>query len=311
MVKDAALGIEAGVREVFPQAEQRDDCFHVLYEMNKVRRRLEQSAYKAIRREEELHAQLKRIRAKQRNRRRRQRHKIAWARRRCRQAIERRYDDFEAALRLAQEALECVDLERGHLRSGEEVKMMFEQAAQAIAAIDDARCEKLARYLKNRAPGLSLATADLNTRMAQLYAIYPAQAVVLACMIWRLVGELQTNRSPWQHTEQSRQLLGAFAQLRSLIKSQTNGLLEAVKLRLDKRHRASSAIEGFNAALRPYLYIHKGCTQGFLELFRAYYNLRTRRWGPRKGSSAHQGLTGQPVGAWLTTLGFAASNTVH
>jgi len=34
-------------------AEQRDDGFHVLYEMNKVRRRLEQSAYKAIRGEEE------------------------------------------------------------------------------------------------------------------------------------------------------------------------------------------------------------------------------------------------------------------
>ncbi|MCP4388475.1 MAG: hypothetical protein GY802_09275 [Gammaproteobacteria bacterium] len=278
--------------------------------MNKVRRRLEQSAYKAIRREEERHAQLKRIPAKQRNRRRRQRHKIAWARRRCRQAIAR-YDDFEAALRLAQEALECVDLERGHLRDGEEVKMMFEQAAQAIAAIDDARCGKLARYLKNRAPGLSLATADLNIRMAELYAMYPVQAVVLACMIWRLVGELQTNRSPGQRTEHSRQLLGAFAQLMTLIKSQTDALLEAVKHRLDKRHRASSAIEGFNAALRPYLYIHKGCTQGFLELFRAYYNLRTRRWGPRKGTSAHQSLTGKPVDDWLTTLGFAASNTVH
>ncbi|MEN8132255.1 MAG: hypothetical protein ABFS45_19170, partial [Pseudomonadota bacterium] len=67
--------------------------------------------------------------------------------------------------------------------------MMFEQAAQAIAAIDDVRCGKLARYLKNRAPGLSLTTADLNLRMAELDAMYPAQAVVLACMIWRLVGE--------------------------------------------------------------------------------------------------------------------------
>ena len=38
VVKDAALGIESGVREVFPDAEQRDDCFHALYEMGKVRR---------------------------------------------------------------------------------------------------------------------------------------------------------------------------------------------------------------------------------------------------------------------------------
>ena len=41
VVKGAALGIEAGVKEVFPGAEQRDDCFHFLYEGIKVRRRLQ------------------------------------------------------------------------------------------------------------------------------------------------------------------------------------------------------------------------------------------------------------------------------
>ena len=44
VVKDAARGIAAGVAEVFPDAEQRDDCFHVLYEMNKLRRKLERRA---------------------------------------------------------------------------------------------------------------------------------------------------------------------------------------------------------------------------------------------------------------------------
>ena len=44
VVKDAAKGIAAGVGEVFPDAEQRDDCFHVLYEMNKVRRGARSSA---------------------------------------------------------------------------------------------------------------------------------------------------------------------------------------------------------------------------------------------------------------------------
>ena len=53
VVKDAARGIAAGVSEVFPHAEQRDDCFHVLYEMNKARRRLERRAYAAIEREGE------------------------------------------------------------------------------------------------------------------------------------------------------------------------------------------------------------------------------------------------------------------
>ena len=37
-----------GGRRGIPHAEQRDDCFHVLYEMNKVRRKLERRAYAAI-----------------------------------------------------------------------------------------------------------------------------------------------------------------------------------------------------------------------------------------------------------------------
>ena len=71
------------------------------------------------------------------------------------------------------------------------------------------------------------------------------------------------------------------------------------------------AIEGFNAALRPFLYVHKGVTQGFLDLFRAYYNLRTRRWGRLKGTSAHQCLTGQTARDGLMLLGFPPSVTLH
>ena len=89
---------------------------------------------------------------------------------------------------------------------------------------------------------------------------------------------------------------------------------------LHQRHRASSAIEGFNAALRPYLYVHKGATkraraasgtQGFLDLFRAWFNLRTRRWGRHKGTSAHECLTRQRVHDWLTLLGYPPSPTLN
>ena len=59
-----------------------------------------------------------------------------------------------------------------------------------------------------------------------------------------------------------------------------------------QRHRASSAIEGFNSALRPFLYVQKRATQGFLNVFRAYFNLRTRRSGRHKGTSAYEKITG-------------------
>ena len=126
------------------------------------------------------------------------------------------------------------------------------------------------------------------------------------------VGVRSTKRPSSLATHRTdRQLLGAFARLGHLPGLRHEALLDAVKALLDQRHRASSAIEGFNAALRPFLYVHKGVTQGFLDLFRAYYNLRTRRWGRLKGTSAHQCLTGEAVGDWLTLLGFPPSGTLH
>ena len=83
VVKDAARGIAAGVSEVFPRAEQRDDCFHVLYEMHKVRRRLERRAYAAIEREGEALGRLGKIRACDKARRRKAKHALRRARREC------------------------------------------------------------------------------------------------------------------------------------------------------------------------------------------------------------------------------------
>jgi hypothetical protein len=309
VVKDAAKGIAAGVNEVFPAAEQRDDCFHALYELNKVGRRLEQRAYGAIAAEEEARRELPKIPASDPKRRARQRHRIGRARTRAQKAIAR-FDQFEVARKKVQEAIECVDLDDGHLRTAEEVHAMVKEAAEILQAIDPL-CHKVARYLRNRATGLSLATGALHTELQRLATTYSLQTVALACLLWRVVFELHHDRRPWQRTEQQRYLLGVLARLRHLLGPEVDALVDAVKTCLDRRHRASSAIEGFNAALRPFLYVHKGVTQGFLDLFRAYYNLKTRRWGRHKGTSAHQCLTGEAVGDWLSRLGFPPSGTVH
>jgi hypothetical protein len=310
VVKDAAKGIAAGVQAVFPAAEQRDDCFHVLYELNKVRRPLEQRAYAAIEHEQEAQQALGKIRAKDQKRRRRQKQKIARARRQCQQAIAR-FDAFEAAAAQVHEALEYVDLETGQLRSGEDVHHLMAQAAQAIAGIEAPGCPKLAGYLANRTAGLALATTALNRQLGELADAYPPFAVALTCLIWRAVSESHKGSGYWQRHDTLRLLAGAYARLQALLGSQTDTLLDTVKGLLDHRYRASSAIEGFNAALRPYLYVHKGVTQNFLELFRAHYNLRTRRWGRHKGTSAHECLTGTPVNDWLSWLGYPPSGTIH
>ena len=129
-------------------------------------------------------------------------------------------------------------------------------------------------------------------------------AVALGCLCWYLVRALNSHPPHARGRALSRHLLGAYGALQDRLGAGSASLLDAVEAVLQQRHRASSAIEGFNAALRPYLYVHKGVTQGFLELFRAYFNLRTRRWGRHKGTSAHESLTGQRVHDWLTLLGY-------
>ncbi len=212
VVKDAAKGIAAGVQAVFPEAEQRDDCFHVLYELNQVRRQVEQRAYVAIEREQEAQQALGKIRAKDQKRRRRQQQKMARARRECQQAIARS-DAFEAASTQVREALEYVDLHTGQLRGGEDVQNRMAQAAQAIACIDAPECRKLAGYLTNRAAGLALAITALNSQLGELANVYPPSAVSLACLIWRAASECNKRSAYWQRHDNQRLLAGAYARL--------------------------------------------------------------------------------------------------
>ena len=313
VVKDSGAGIDAGVREVFPDAERRDDCFHALYEMNKVQRQLEQKAYAAIAHEYEEEKKLGKIRAQDKSARVEQKRKLASARQDCLKAIAR-YERFAVAKSKAHEAMQYIDVNSGRLRTAEQTRSLLEAAADEMQSIDHAKSKEVARYLRNRAPGLSLAMADLHTRLQALFPLYTPDGVCLACLILHLVGVVRKHPGePWPLNAQTRHLLGAFALLKEMLGDKTDELFEAVEALLEKHHRASSAIEGFNAALRPHLYVHKGVTQNFLELFRAYYNLRTRRWGRHKGTSPHECLTGSPVNDWLSLIGFPPSSaaTVH
>ena len=307
VVKDAALGIAAGVREVFPDAQQRDDCFHALYEMSKVRNILEKRAYGAMARVEEYVAGLGKLSPRHSSKRRKLAQRLRWARHRCDAAVEL-HDQFEVAQLRAAEAMETVDLQGGQLRRAATMQSEIEQAATTMMVLDEHKCRKVGRYLKNRAPGLALYAIEMNQHLADLSSQHGQSPVMLACIILRLVADLGRRRRPWCWRRDQRHLLGAFAKLKHLVGDQADMILAEVDQVFQRRHRASSAIEGFNAALRPYLYVHKGVTQGFLELFRFYYNHRIRRWGRHKGTSAHEALTGDKIEDWLVELGYVPSS---
>ncbi len=321
VVKDAALGIASGVSKVFPEAEQRDDCFHAVYETSKVLRHMERRAYAAISKEMSAEAALDKLKrsvasprcsaAALRSQRRGLSSKLGKARKRCLVILDQ-HDTFAEAVEQYREGLEVIDLTSGQLRSAEEMKQMLVAAAATIGSLDDWKCRKLARYLSNRAPGLVLYARGLNEELASLAETHGDVAVRLACVIFRLQHELGFRRgATWRRPRHRLHLLGACAMLKSILATGALETLSAVRQLMLRRHRASSAIEGFNAALRPHLYIHKGTTPGFLSLFQAHYNLRKRRWGRHKGTSAYECMTGRPVDDWLTTLGYPPSPALH
>lgn len=131
------------------------------------------------------------------------------------------------------------------------------------------------------------------------------------CLIHRLLSDLRHRYLAFRHWESRRRLSQAYAGLQQQAAKYTDAVLADVNCVLAYRLRASSAIEGFNVALRPHLYVHKGVSDGFLELFRAYYNLKTRRWGRLKATSSHEWVTGEKVDDWLTVLGFPPSSAVN
>ena len=310
VVKDAAPGIRAGVSAVAPEAEQRDDAFHALYEMGKVRRMLEQRAFSAMALEMKAEEELRKAREKGKGDLRGESKALRDARKRCMAALTE-HDDFEGHMGEAAEAMEFVDPDTARIRDAEEMERMLEAAGTGMMDLPTKRCRKVGRYIFNRAPGLALHMREMEARLDGLAGRYGEDAVRMACVAWRLRKDLDGNRRPWDGSKDRKHLAVAEHLLGSLAGTDAVSLTTLLEEIVAGRNRASSAIEGFNAALRPFLYVHKGVTDGFLELFRAYYNLRIRRWGRHKGTSPHQMLTDEPVGDWLSMLGYPPSDGVN
>ena len=298
IVKDAGTGMASGVTQVYPKAEQRDDCFHVLYVLGQTLYLLERKAYGAIKVEEEAEIEHQKCKKKMMKKNKKSSkktsckkgknqaslaQKLDWRKRECVDSIDR-YDRFQAAYDTVVEGLSFVDLKTGELRSGEAARALFQEAADEIRRIDYHKSNKLANYLENRIPGLILSTQELYETLQALGKSYGkgGEAIISRiCQLLRLDSDYE-QRETLTPTDKKRQ-----QGIKRWLQSMDKCLVGKVKYALEHRYRASSAIEGFNAALRPYLYLQKRVSDGFLELFQAYYNTRIRRFGRHKGTSAY------------------------
>lgn len=308
-VKDAGTGLGAGVRECWPDTEELDDLFHAVYMMGKEAYHLERGAYRALKRVEE-DLPCKRARAKTEKERRSIGQQLRKAREHMDSAIER-YDTFEALRREAVRVLELTDRGSGRLRTSDEVVEVLTRIGAEMADIGGQRVRKVATYISNRAKGLGKYLDGLAARVQAITEEAGGTEVVEAAVRAYQASLAVSRKGPaWDRKARRQELEDATRHLldatgRDLERVQR--AVGAVMPTLAHRYRASSAVENLNSVLRPYLVVQKHAEQGFLNLFRFYWNTRTRQWGRWKGTSAHESLTGERVEDWLSMLGFPRS----
>lgn len=309
VVKDAGTGLAKGVRDCWPTAREHDDLFHAVRMMGQEAYHLERRAYAAMGKVAEL--ERRRDRARTERQRRSLGQRLRQARSHEARAIDR-FDRFEALRREAGRVLDLADRGSGRLRTSDEVVDVLTRISQEMReVVGGARVRKVARYLGNRAKGLGRYLDDLGTRIA---AVSPAaggsQAVEAVVRAYQASLDHHRGGAPWDAKARQEELEAASRHLVEVTEAHPEQLLRAVRAVLPvlaHRYRASSAIENLNSVLRPYLVVQKSTSQPFLDLFRFYWNTRIREWGPHKGTSAYEQLTGERVDDWLSLLGYPPS----
>lgn len=307
VVKDAGTGLAKGVGEAFPGVQENDDLFHAKQAMGTVAIRLERGAYAAIAQVDALEGKRAKHADSPTSLRRSLGQQVAHARKHEAKAIER-YDSFEELRREAERILELADRGSGRLRTSTEVVDVLQGVASDMKAIGGKHVRSVARYIHNRARGLGRYLDDLARRLDESTEEAGGPAVVEATVRAYQASLLHSRGGPkWDARDREQELHLAAKELVEVTERDPESLWKAVSTVfpvLAQRHRASSAIENLNSVLRPYLVVQKSTSQSFLDLFRFYWNNRNREWGPHKGTSAHELLTGERVDDWLTLLGY-------
>ena len=309
VVKDAGAGMAGAVSELWADTEQRDDCFHAVWEAGKLHRTLETAAYKAIARVDTLLEQRAGLVGASSTDRRRLGQHLRQARAQMNRRIARfdRYTELTGYLR---DLLKVCVRGRGRLQERTCVEKGLVWVGAALFQLGTKACRALGKYIANRAAGLASYLDALSIGLQAAVAANSQAGVDAMVRCWQASLEVQQGGPKWDRAARRTEL---EASVRALVE-ETEGCPERLKVLssgvlpvLATRHRASSALECVHSVLRPYLHVQKGAHEGFLGLFRYYWNTRIRQWGRHKGTSALEILTGETVGDWLTQLGYPPS----
>jgi hypothetical protein len=274
---DGGTGLRAGVREAGLAIPLRPDLFHLLQDAQRLTRRLESSAYKALETAERARQADLEQRGLLRRRGPRLKVKVPLPQAEREEATAlARCDQWSWLLREVRRTLDPITPAH-HLVSVAETQGTVETAVTLLKELGHAGIAAFADDLQAKLPEL---LAPLEWVEQQLMPVLKSwDANTQAFILWA-----------WQHRQE------LHLDIDRDIPEHLRAVVRAVWETLGLFHRSSSLAESLHSWLRPYLQIHRGMPKWLLPLLQLFWNHHRFERGKRAGSSPLELAAGT---AWL------------
>lgn len=263
---DGGKGLRAGIKEAELSIPLRPDLFHLLRDAQKLTKRLENAAYRAIRTTERAYqAALEELGLISRpGRPLKVETTLSKAERQELICIET-FDNWSYLLGEVRSALEPITADH-ILASAAEAEATLETAVALLKEFSHADIIDFAEDLEKRIDELIAPLAWLEQRLRPLLKTIDKKT--RAFILWA-----------WQHRQELEDKITAI--LPTCFSSQALAIWKLLGL----FHRSSSLAESFHSWLRPYLQIHRGMPNWLFPLLQLFWNHHTFQRGKREGSS--------------------------
>lgn len=288
----------------------QEDTFHQLRDLQALRRKLENSAYRAFAAECKADAEW-------------QKENTAEAQEKLRRAqaeslrLAELHDNFAEYSSWVADAFEIVDLRSGEIRDRETNEWLLDKTTTRMSQLDHPDVIKMSERLDNHKDRLLIYLDWLKAQLSPLradlhtYLDYPElEKVVLRAVArrWRLQHEVESMqrrsfRPSLKRAEQELAIWIAGDAFMEQWSDQVHTLLESVQ-------RASSAAENINSIFKPLVtrkkhFDNADTNLDFVALFVLWHNMRVFKEGKRQGYSPFD-ILGIDLGErdWRTLLGY-------
>lgn len=292
-VMDQGRGIHKGVGEVYPDGEIQSDLFHTIREIFRVLKRLENKAYKKIKKVDKITDKYLKALLKKKGREYGKKYHLAL--KEMAESIDL-YDDIRV---LSQWFYESIAI---YSKSYEEREWIYDYVIEEIAERNNNKREikSLVKYLKNSKKKLLCFARLLERKLIEFKEESSYDLTIEE--LKTLYRQLTLNEEQCEYWMLEGRLLSKFGKDFKNIKKKVKDII-------DNTFRASSIVENVNSLIRPYFFLRKSIgNSNFLALLQFYFNTkpieRCEKFPDRVGKSRLELLTGKKHPPWFQLLGY-------